>query len=149
MRQLLSGEKPSCPGVQLRKILLDCFSTTVTSDTVLGSTTETKNSHAHPYATQLKCQTDLVLPLMLILASLEVETPFKLWASQLKRLYLLTPASGQNSVAAQSVLKVKSGGMHVRQNFHVVRLSREVTNTKTMFRDESLFFIPHRQVHAD
>lgn len=34
----LSGEKPSSPGVQLRVNLLDFLSTTVTSDTRLGST---------------------------------------------------------------------------------------------------------------
>lgn len=38
MWHLVSGEKPSCPGIQLKINLLDCLSITVTLDTGLGST---------------------------------------------------------------------------------------------------------------
>lgn len=41
MWHLISGEKPSWPGVQLRMNLLDCLSITKTLDTGLGSTTMT------------------------------------------------------------------------------------------------------------
>lgn len=40
MLHVVSGEKPSCPGLQLNINLLDCLSITLTLDTGLGGTTK-------------------------------------------------------------------------------------------------------------
>lgn len=96
MRHLVRGEKPSCPGVQLNFNLLGCLSFTVILDTGLGGTAKYHSSLLTlltEHENLWQPPKDQAVPLMLILASLDVVRPFLLWASQLNWVYLSRPAN--------------------------------------------------------